>query len=389
MRAGAQAACLGLGPLVASAQALGAGRPALVGAHYYLWFPAQFEGGRYLRARLRPAQRPRLGEYSSSSAATVEQHIAWASSSGIDFFTLDYWPTAPERNVRIDEAFLAARSVDRIRFCIFYELGDLGYDAATGFTVFDGPAIHRFVHDMEDIARRYFLHPRQLRIDGRPVIVLYISRTATGRFTEAMLHFRGRMSQLGFDPFVIGDEVFWVAAREDGSGTTDEPQRGRIALFDAITAYNLYDSSRPSHAGYGAKSALLPEAHALFARYREAAPEVPLIPLALPGYNDRATRPEAGHYVIPRQWAAGAGEASFFDEWLRGFALPQLDPRLPMLLITSWNEWNEDTAIEPVAAAPPTASDVSESGHAYTQGFRYSGYESRYLEVLRSTLGLG
>lgn len=382
-RAGAQAAWVGLAPLLARASR----PPLLVGAHYYLWFPAQFEGGRYLRARLRPAQRPRLGEYSSSSRATVEQHIAWASSFGVDFFTLDYWPSAPQHNARIDEAFLAARNVDRIRFCIFYELSDLGYDVATGFTVFDGPAIDRFVADMEGIARRYLLHPSQLRIDGRPVIVLYISRTATGRFAEAMLHARGRLAQLGFDPFVIADEVFWVVAREDGSGATEEPQRGRIALFDAITSYNLYDSSRPSHAGYGATSALLPEAHALFARYRHAAPEIPVIPLAMPGYNDRATRPEQGHYVIPREWAAGAGEGSFFAEWLQGFTLPLVDPRLPMLLITSWNEWNEDTAIEPVAAAPSTASDVSESGHAYTQGFRYSGYETRYLEVLRDSLG--
>ncbi len=386
-RAGAQAACLGLAPFLASARAFGSA--PLVAAHYYLWFPAHFEGGRYLRARLRPPQRPWLGEYSSSSAATVEQHIAWASSFGVDVFTLDYWPSAPERNARIDEAFLAARNLDHVRFCIFYELADLGYDVASGNTVFDALAVDRFLHDMEDIATRYFPHPSQLRIDGRPVIVLYVTRTATGRFAEAMLHFRHRMAQLGFDPFVIGDEVFWVVAREDGSGNSEEPQRGRIALFDAITAYNLYDSSRPGHAGYGAQSAFLADARVLFARYREAAPATPVIPLAMPGYNDRATRPEARHHVIPRQWTRGAGEGTFFAEWLRGFTLPLVDPRVPMLFVTSWNEWNEDTAIEPVAIAPATASDVSPSGRAYTQGFRYSGYGTRYLEILRDSIAGG
>ena len=359
----------------------------LVGAHYYLWFPEQFERGAYLRSRLRPEQTPFLGKYDSSSRVVAEQHIAWATEAGIDFFTLDWWPRAPLRNARIDQAVLAAHNIGDIRFCIFYELWDLGYDVSTGFTVFDGPTIERFLFDMEEIATRYFEHPSHLRIGGRPVIVLYISRTATGRFAEAMDRFRRHMSRRGFDPYVIGDEVFWTVAKEDGTGSTEEPQRGRIALFDAITAYNLYDPSRPSQAGYGALSSFMPDARALFARYREAAGPRPVIPLALPGYNDRGTRFEADHHVIPREWSPGAGEGSFLAHWLQGFTIPLLDPRLPMMLITSWNEWGEDTAIEPLAPSPLTTADASSSGRAYTQGYGYSGHGTHYLHVLRQGIG--
>ena len=112
-----------------------------------------------------------------------------------------------------------------------------------------------------------------------------------------------------------------------------------------------------------------------------------MIPLALPGYNDRAVRPAAGHYVIPRAWAPGAGEGSFLAEWLERFTLPLVDARLPMLLVTSWNEWSEDTAIEPAAPASATHLDGSPSGVAYTQGFRYEGFGTRYLEVLREKVG--
>jgi glycoprotein endo-alpha-1,2-mannosidase len=355
----------------------------LVGAHYYLWFPARFADGSYLRASLRPDQKPQLGEYSSSSPAVAEQHIAWAASSGIDFFTLDWWPSAPERNALIDRAVLAARNIGDIRFCIFYELFDLGYDPSSGRTVFDGAAVERFLSDMDEIATRYFSHPSYLRTAGRPVIILYVTRTATGRFAEAMTRFRARMATLGIDPFVIGDEIFWAVAREGGGGTTDEPQRGRIALFDAITAYNLYDSSGTAHVGYGASSRLLLDSLALYERYRQAAPEKPVIPLAFPGYNDRGIRLEADHHAIPREWAPGAGEGTFFAEWLDRFTLPLIDPRLPMMLVTSWNEWSEDTAIEPAASAPATASDRSRSGSVYTQGYRYEGYGTRYLDILR------
>ncbi len=393
-RARSVIAALGAALLVLSACQETAGRPRsqphsdiLVGAHYYLWFPAQFAGGSYLRARLRPDQKPQLGEYSSSSPAVVEQHIAWAAGSGVDFFTLDWWPSAPERNALIDQAVLAARNIGDIRFCIFYELWDLGYDPSSATTVFDGAAVERFLSDMDEFASRYFAHPSYLRIAGRPVIILYVTRTATGRFVEAMTRFRARMAQAGIDPFVIGDEIFWAVAKENGAEATEEPQRGRIALFDAITAYNLYDSSRIAHTGYGVASRFLSDSLALYERYRQAAPEKPVIPLALPGYNDRGVRLEADHYVIPREWAPGAGEGTFFAEWLDRFTLPLIDPRLPMMLITSWNEWSEDTAIEPAASAPPTASDRSRSGNVYTQGYRYEGYGTRYLDILREKTG--
>jgi hypothetical protein len=91
--------------------------------------------------------------------------------------------------------------------------------------------------------------------------------------------------------------------------------------------------------------------------------------------------------VIPREWNRGDGEGSLFAEWLERFTLPLVDPRLPMLLVTSWNEWSEDTAIEPAAEAPVTSADRSSSGVAYTQGYPYEGYGFRYMDILRKKTG--
>ena len=383
--AGCQQSGTRVGPVAGSDSDLPVGASEtdlLVGAHYYLWYPANFARGDYLRAKLSPAEQPLLGEYYSSSPAVVAQHIAWASESGIDFFTLDWWPSAPERNALIDEVVLAAPNIAAIRFCILYELGDLGYDQASGHLVFDESRVERFLSNMDEIASRYFSHPSYLKVGGRPVIVFYVTRTATGRFAEAMSRFRSNMAGRGIDPYVIGDEIFWAVARDDGAGFTAEPQLGRIALFDALTAYNLYDSTRTSQAGYGASSTFVSDARALYERYREAAGDTPLVPLAFPGYNDRGVRLGADHYAIPREWSPGAGEGSFFAEWLERFTLPLLDARLPMMLITSWNEWNEDTAIEPAAESAPTTTDTSPSGTTYTQGYRYEGYGRRCLDIL-------
>jgi hypothetical protein len=51
-------------------------------------------------------------------------------------------------------------------------------------------------------------------------------------------------------------------------------------------------------------------------------------------------------------------------------------------MVSTFNEWHEDTAIEPTILAAPTKLDDSGS-NAYTQGYSYSGYGDLYLNQLR------
>jgi glycoprotein endo-alpha-1,2-mannosidase len=361
--------------------------PYLVGAHYYVWFPENFADG-YLRGVLRPTQSPALGEYDSRDPSIAERHIALAVSHGIDFFTLDWWPNRPAQNAVIDSGFLRASNIADIRFCIFYESIDLGRDVIENGIVFDAATKDRFVSDLMTIAHRYFTHPSYLRIDGRPVLVLYATRQMRGLFPQAMHEMRGAMARDGWDPFVIGDEIFWAVLDPEDSGdtirVTGDPQISRIRLFDAITAYNLYLKEKPRHRGYGSESRFVRDSVKLYRRYRDAA-GIPIIPGVIPGFNDRAVRPEADHFVIPRAWSPQASEGSFFTEAIERIGKPMADPRLHTILITSWNEWNEDTAIEPLSPSPPTTEDVSGRG-LYTQGYTYEGFGTAYLDVVRDHL---
>jgi glycoprotein endo-alpha-1,2-mannosidase len=360
----------------------------LVGAHYYVWYPSNFADG-YLRAVLAPRQRPAFGEYDSRSSAIAERQIALAVSHGIDFFTVDWWPKRPAQNAAIASGLLRAANIGDIRFCIFYETSELGDPGNGNGVVFDTTTKDRFVSDMVAIARRYFAHPSYLRIGGRPAVLLYITREARGLFPEAMQEMRRALGAEGHEPFVIGDEIYWAVleANEDPSATahvTGDPQVNRIRLFDAITAYNLYVDRPSRHRGYGSASKFVGDSVKLYRRYHDASP-VPIIPDVIPGFNDRANRLELDHFAIPRRWTADAAEGSFFAEAIERIAKPLVDPRLRMVLITSWNEWNEDTAIEPLAAAPPTAEDVSEH-QLFTEGYTYEGFGTTYLEIVRDHL---
>ncbi len=357
----------------------------LVGAHYYHWYPGNWSAGT-LRGQLDPPQEPELGFYDSTDPAVAEQHIAWATQHGVDFFTLNSWPVRHQENQAAIPRFLEARNISDIDFAIFYETWDLSYDPERGYADLDLPGVREaFVEDMAELADRYFSHPSYLRIDGRPVVILYLTRVLVGDVAGAMADVRTMWRERGHDPYVIGDEIFWqVSSAASRASFTRQPQAARIRLFDAITAYNPYESSMTAHAGYGATSRFLPDVLGLYQRYAEATNgEVPIVPGVLPGYNDRGVRPTLDHYAIPRALAPGAGEGTFLEEMLTRIADPFMDPVAPMVLVTSWNEWNEDTAIEPLASAAATTEDAPADEISRTQGYQYEGFGSRYLEVLR------
>ena len=54
-------------------------------------------------------------------------------------------------------------------------------------------------------------------------------------------------------------------------------------------------------------------------------------------------------------------------------------------MITAWNDWNEDTGVQPVPGTPTTRDD-SPSGTAYTQGLTYGGEGDSAFQVLRTDI---
>ena len=110
---------------------------------------------------------------------------------------------------------------------------------------------------------------------------------------------------------------------------------------------------------------------------------MPIVPDVMPGYNDRGARPTEGHGAIPRQWALGERDGSFLQHMF-DVALPIVDARAPMVMITTWNEWNEDTGVEPETSTAATTRDDSPQGSFYTQGYRYGGQATSELDMIRS-----
>ncbi len=70
---------------------------------------------------------------------------------------------------------------------------------------------------------------------------------------------------------------------------------------------------------------------------------------------------------------------------IRDVGLPNLDPRTGnMMMVNSFNEWYEDTQIEPTVGNQPTTDrDDSTAGTFFTGKQSYTDYGYLYLDILR------
>ena len=350
-----------------------AGKP-VVGVYYYPWYRSASnapENGtlatgwmrKTLRGRLAPQQLPSRGVYSSQDPETIADHIAQSRRGGVDFWAVSWWGPNHHTDATFKNHILPHAHAGTLKYAILYEsTGRLGS--------FDEPSYTRLLDDFRYMAENYFDNPQYLKIEGRPVVFIYLTRVYfRNRGLEALRSLRDQFP----DAYLVGDDVF---------GPSYRPEYAR--LWDAVTAYDVYGQSLQIA---GATRAAVDRLGANYANARTIANSVEtgFIPAISPGYNDKAVR--AGHPGRARYFedVPGSQEGDLFRAMVRDVALPNVDPLAGnVIMVTSFNEWYEDTQIEATAGtSPPTAKDDSASGKFYTEGDIYRDYGYLYLDLLR------
>lgn len=334
-----------------------------VGVHYYPWYANDFHGGEYLRNRLLPAQLPVLGEYDDREDATISAHLDWSRSAGIGFWSASWWGPGTREDLTLQNHVLTHPELKDFKIAVHYETVGRTHDFMDYSKL--GP-------DFSYLAEHFFGHPNYLRIDGKPVVIVYLTRvlSSLGTLQSSLNTMREAAGAAGHDIYIMGDQVFGWAP----------PSAGDIALLDGIMNYDVYGSmGAHGYAGQGAVDAY----YTAQAQWKALADSVgtDYAPAVTPGFNDKAVRD--GNYPVSRQLNEQDEFGSLFRAMLQQARL-LTDPDLGhMILVTSWNEWHEDTQIEPVCPADPTSQDDSGSGTDFTQGLAYEGYGARYLDILR------
>ncbi|HSM01043.1 MAG TPA: glycoside hydrolase family 99-like domain-containing protein [Acidimicrobiia bacterium] len=309
------------------------------------WGPGFTEWTNVVRGRPRFAghYQPRtpgaLGFYDLTDPKVLPRQVELATAAGIHAFCFYYYlfEEGPMLREPLDR-FLSDPSLD-MSFCIMWA----NENWTRTWDGYDREILRSFGYSA-DIERgwlddlvRCFSDERYLRIDGRPVVIVYrpaLIPDAANAFDRWRTHIR---NELGVVPLILNAQCTEMDPGEFGlDGAVEFPphklgaglaeRRGEVEVLD------------PDYRGTIRSYAELVET----AR-SEPVPPYPLVRTVSPFWDNDARRPNWGFTI------AGS-TPQLYEQWLDesiDFAIDHPLGSEPIVFVNAWNEWAEAAYLEP------------------------------------------
>lgn len=287
-----------------------------------------------------PKPRPLCGFYDDSDPKLWEYYADWMAGHGIDFIAFDWYYNCGQLfiNDSLDKGFLGCDGGKNVRFALHWCNHPLG--------IWRKPMdqTRPELLKMIDLAcERYFSRPNYLRIDGRPVFMIYDTDILLGfggvdGVRANLRAIRGRAARHGFAG------LYLVAVY--GGVSAARMQLLKDLGYDALVAYTYVGARSPSIRW---DSHTIPYNTGVDNCTQNIYPFLSRIakekgiaywPGTFPGWDDR---PRAGP---ERAYVAAGNTPKLLGKMFRG-ALQYVDPASPVVMIEAWNEWGEGACIEP------------------------------------------
>jgi len=254
---------------------------------------------------------PLDGLYDSSSEYTIKRHIYQAKQAGLDGFIVSWWGF-PDRmgdraSVKSSHASLQKLleiAPEDFEVTLYYETAKYGEKSVP----------QNIREDFERICEEYCSKPRWMKVDGKPVIVIYgrvmnEMREASSNDIEEWKAIRRDLKDKGYDLFLVGDSL----------------HPAYVECMDALHTYNpIGFTTRGIDLGslYKRAADALHKAGKIFAA------------TVTPGFDDSKVRERT---LEPRR-----DGGYYIDSWNTALA-----SNPDWIFVTSWNEWYESSQIEP------------------------------------------
>jgi hypothetical protein len=280
--------------------------PRLVLAHYYPWYTV--ETWRDPQMADRP---PRL--YSTESQADVNNEVAQARSAGIDAFVVSWQGLEAQSgfNDRRMRVVLEAARNTTLRVCAYTET----YVANPTNDQRKPPDPQTVFEWLVDLVDRYGSHPAYLRVGERPVIFVYLAPILSEGTWAAIM---ARLRAGGRNPLLIGDFA---------RSTLLEP-------FDGEYQYTNVFSSESALLDLNRTESLRVRTYHLL---RQGDRRRIWVASVTPGFDDSHLVDRVPPHVVDRS------DGTVYDRQWRS----AIETGADWVVVTSWNEWWENTHVEP------------------------------------------
>ena len=299
------------------------------------------EVGEWRYAVMKAAKpRPLCGFYDESDPRLWDYYIDWMTGHGIDFVAFDWYYNAGQQFLyeALDRGLLQAAKCDQVKFCLHWcNHGGLWWQKPMDQSK---PAL---VEMIDEVCHRYFHRPNYLRIDRKPVFMIYD--------IDALLGFGGR------DGVKESLKAMRAVAKEHGFGDLyvvavySAASSAYIKMlkdlgFDAFCAYT-YSWMRAPRVAWHSKSypygEIVDMAAADLYPFLERMGKlhgIPYWPTTFSGWDDR---PRAG---LENAIVLTDNTPAQFGRLFKG-ALGHVNAASPVVMVEAWNEWGEGANIEP------------------------------------------
>lgn len=297
-----------------------------VGVYY---FPGWRTAGQWLPITRFPERKPVLGWYREGEPQIADWHIKWAVEHGITFFVYDWYWVQGARALEhaLHEGYFQSRYHRYLQFCLLWA----NHNPPNTSSHEDCIALTRYWIE------RYFHRPEYLRIDGKPVVIIFtpyqlradMGSEGVRRAFDAM---REECTRAGLGGL-------YMLACIGGAG---EAQIAAREGYDAVTAYNWPYLGITGDAKWAPYDTLIEGYRKQWESIVQNSP-VPLLPPVSGGWD---SRPWHGQSALVRY---GRTPEKFEQHLQDALRFLERYPRsvLPMVLIEAWNEWGEGSYIEP------------------------------------------
>jgi glycoprotein endo-alpha-1,2-mannosidase len=304
-----------------------------------------------------------LGEYDDTDPAVIAQHVTWSRQANIGLWVTSWWGPGSREDTTLRTVILPNQNVvDDIKIAIHYETKGRLYSKNV-------LRLDQVVPDIRYLCEIYFNQGNYFRIHGKPVLVFYLTRVLEreGVLKQVVQLMRSAAAEYSYDIYIIGDHAFRKPKVNSASA---------VAMLDAITNYDVYGSfPKKGYAGQASVDQYFDDQE----QWVQLCDSVgcDYVSSVSPGFNDRGVRLQVDHAALARRLSPNDSHGSLFRESLRQALKLVQESASNLLLVNSFNEWHEDSQIEPVSGEG-TSDPV-----LYTQGIEYVGYGELYLDILR------
>ena len=275
----------------------------------------------------------------------ISRHIDWATGHGINVFIHDWCGPYTRENSMI-KRFTNNPLADNIKMAIDIEvqwrfIGRSLPDKPPEWKYydFDDPVNKRtLLTDVDYLLDAYMIHDQYLKVKNKPLLFFWDSKSFIGDFPSAFNEANKLAKDRDFNGiFFYGCEIGWILADPEW----DKQILERAKYFDAISIWAAGYSGESTDLGDKIRSQHAKLLEELYGKWADALRSLTaLVPSVIPGFDNRKA-PWGNPNDVPL-----LRDKERFKMELET-ALKYMDGKLKMIRIDTWNDWYENTQLEP------------------------------------------